>query len=85
MTSVTLVFTHAQNEQGLQSDDEQMFSKSAINKTPQQLKIKIHTYPQHAILISISMNTTKAIYHYIKNLGRITVKLMWINSLLYLL
>ena len=40
MTSVTLVFTHAQNERGLQSDDEQMLSKSTLNRTPQQLKSK---------------------------------------------
>ena len=45
MTSVTLVITHAQNEQGLQSDDEQMLSKSTVNKTPQQLKQKyIHNH-----------------------------------------
>jgi hypothetical protein len=38
MTNVTGVFTHAQNEKGLQSDDDQMLGKSTINKTPQQLK-----------------------------------------------
>jgi hypothetical protein len=38
MTSVTLVFTHAQNEQGLLSDDEQMLSKSTINNIAEQLK-----------------------------------------------
>jgi hypothetical protein len=43
MTTVTLVFTHAQNEQGLQSDNKQTLSKSTINKTATATKIKIHT------------------------------------------